>query len=129
MEAKKMNNKFKHLLTTVDLLNTLNGGVSEPYVSFREHPDGRQLRVRIPGVSKEMLHVEIQDNQLNVFYHIPMETSGRQVFLPKEVVRQTLPYFVQIPAIQATYEGNELVVDLPYNELSNGYNRKIPIVE
>jgi HSP20 family molecular chaperone IbpA len=129
MEAKKMNNKFQHLLTTVDLLNTLNGGVSEPYVSFREHPDGRQLRVRIPGVSKEMLHVEIQDNQLNVFYHIPMETSGRQVFLPKEVVRQTLPYFVQIPAIQATYEGNELVVDLPYNELSNGYNRKIPIVE
>lgn len=124
-----MNNKFKHLLTTVDLLNTLNGGVSEPYLSFRERPDGRQLRVRIPGVSKEMLQVEIQDNQLNVFYHIPMETSGKQVFLPKEVVKQTLPYFIQIPAIQATYEGNELVVDLPYNELSNGYNRKVPIVE
>lgn len=124
-----MSNKFKHLLQTVDLLNTLNGGVSEPYVSYRERPDGRQLRVRIPGVSKEMLQVEIQDNQLNVFYHIPMETSGKQVFLPKEVIRQTLPYFIEIPAIQATYEGNELVVDLPYNELSNGYNRKVPIVE
>src|SRR5690349_4391070 len=124
-----MSNKFKHLLQTVDLLNTLNGGVSEPYVSYRECPDGRQLRVRIPGVSKEMLQVEIQDNQLNVFYHIPMETSGKQVFLPKEVIRQTLPYFIEIPAIQATYEGNELVVDLPYNELSNGYNRKVPIVE
>ena len=35
-----MNNKFKHLLTTVDLLNTLNGGVSEPYISFRENPGG-----------------------------------------------------------------------------------------
>lgn len=124
-----MNNKFKHLLTTVDLLNTLNGGVSEPYVSYRERPDGRQVRIRVPGVSKEMLQVEIQNNELNVFYHIPMESSGKKVYLPKEVMRQTLPYFIEIPAIQATYEDNELVVDLPYNELSNGYNRKVPITE
>ena len=124
-----MNNKFKHLLTTVDLLNTLNGGVSEPHLSYRERPDGRQVRIRVPGVSKEMLQVEIQNNELNVFYHIPMESSGKKVYLPKEVVRQALPYFIEIPAIQATYEDNELVVDLPFNELSNGYNRKVPITE
>lgn len=124
-----MNNKFKHLLTTVDLLNTLNGGVSEPYLSFREHLDGRELRVRVPGVSKEMLQVEIQENQLTVLYHIPMETSGKKVFLPKEVVKQTLPYFIEIKGIQATYEENELVVKLPFNELSNGYRRRVPIVE
>ncbi len=124
-----MNNKFKHLLTTVDLLNTLNGGVSEPYVSYRERPDGRQVRIRVPGVGKEMLQVEIQNNELSVFYHIPMESSGKKLFLPKEVMRQTLPYFIEIPAIQATYEDNELVVDLPFNELSNGYNRKVPISE
>ena len=124
-----MNNKFKQLLGTVDLLNTLNGGVSEPYLSYRERTDGREVRVRVPGVSKEMLHVEINNNQLNVFYLIPMETSGKQVYLPKEVMRQTLPYFIEIPAIQATYEDNELVINLPFNELANGYNRKIPIVE
>lgn len=72
-----MNNKFKHLLTTVDVLNTLNGGVTQPYLSFREEPTGRELRVRVPGVSKEMLQVEIKDNQLIVFYNIPMETSGK----------------------------------------------------
>lgn len=124
-----MNNKFKHLLTTVDLLNTLNGGVSEPYVSFREEPKGHELRVRVPGVSKEMLQVEIQDNHLSVYYHIPMTTSGKQVYLPKEVTRQTIPYFVEITGINASYEGNELVVKLPYNELSNGYSRKVPIKE
>ena len=124
-----MNNKFKHLLTTVDMLNTLNGGVSEPYLSFREQPGGRELRVRVPGVSKEMLQVEINDNQLTVFYVIPMEASGKKVYLPKEVVKQTIPYFIEIPGIQATYEQNELVVKLPFNELSNGYNRKVPIVE
>lgn len=123
-----MNNKFKHLVTTVDLLNTLNGGVSEPYVSYRERSDARELRIRVPGVSKEMLQVEIQNDQLNIFYVIPMETAGKKVFLPKEVIRQTLPYFIEIPGIHATFEENELVVNLPYNELSNGYNRKVPIV-
>lgn len=126
---RKMNNKFKHLLTTVDLLNTLNGGVSEPHLSFRDEPGGRELRIRVPGVSKEMLQVEINDNKLTVLYHIPMETAGKQVYLPKEVIKQTLPYFIEIPGIHANYEGNELVIKLPYNELSNGYNRKIPIVE
>lgn len=124
-----MKNKFKHLLSTVDLLNTLNGGVSEPYLSFRERPDGRELRVRVPGVGKEMLQVEIHENQLTVLYHIPMETSGKKVFLPKEVVKQTLPYFIEITGIQATYEENELVINLPFNELSNGYRRMIPIIE
>ena len=122
-----MKNKFKHLLSTVDLLNTLNGGVSEPHVSFLDQSDGRELRVRVPGVSKEMLQVEINNNQLTVLYHIPMETSGKKVFLPKEVIQQTLPYFIEITGIHATYEDNELVVKLPFNELSNGYNRKLPI--
>lgn len=123
----KMNNKFKHLLTTVDLLNTLNGGVSEPYLSFRERPDGRELRVRVPGVSKELLQVEVHENELSVYYHIPMETSGKKVFLPKEVTKQTLPYFIEITGIHAAYENNELVINLPYNELSNGYRRNVPI--
>ena len=124
-----MKNKFKHLLTTVDLLNTLNGGVSEPYVSFRESPDGRELRVRVPGVSKEMLQVEIQDNLLSIVYYIPMEVSGKEVFLPKEVIKQTLPYFIEIPGIHASYDDQELVVKLPFNELSNGYRRKVPIAD
>lgn len=124
-----MKKSFKNLLTTVDLLNTLNGGVSEPYLSFRELEDGRQLRIRVPGVSKEMLQVEIHNNQLNVYYHIPMETSGKQVFVPKEVVNQALPFFIEIPAIQASFEENELVINLPFNELSNGYTRKVPIAD
>ena len=124
-----MRNKLRGILSTVDLLNTLNGGVSEPYLSYRERTDGREVRVRVPGVSKELLQVEIRDNQLSVFYHIPMETSGKKVYLPKEVINETLPYFIAIPEIRATYENNELIVKLPYNELSNGYNRKVPIAE
>lgn len=122
-----MKNKYNNILTTVDLLNTLNGGISEPYISYREDSNGREVRIRVPGVSKELLQVEVRDNKLSVFYHIPIETSGKQVFLPKEVVNQTLPFFIEIKGIHASYEDNELVVKLPFNELSNGYNRKVPI--
>ena len=124
-----MNNKFRSILSTVDLLNTLSGGVSKPYLSYREQAGSRELRIRVPGVSKELLQVEIRDNELNVYYHMPVQTSGKRVFLPKEVVSQTLPYFIEIPAIEASYQDNELVITLPYNELSNGYNRKVRIAE
>lgn len=122
-----MKEQLRQLLTTVDLLNTLNGGVSEPYLSYVDQPDGRELRIRVPGVSKEMLQVEIHNNLLNVSYHIPVESSGKTIYFPREVVKQPLPYYVEIPGIHATYEDNELVVKLPFNELSNGYNRRIPI--
>ena len=122
-----MKEQFRQLLTTVDVLNTLNGGVSEPYLSYTDLTDGRELRIRVPGVSKEMLLVEIHNNILSVSYHIPMEASGKTIYFPREVIRQPLPYYVEIPGIQATYEDSELVVKLPFNELSNGYSRKVPI--
>lgn len=122
-----MKEQCRKLLTTVDLLNTLNGGVSEPYLSHVDQPDGRELRVRVPGVSKEMLQVEINNNLLTIVYHIPVDSSGKRIYLPREVIKQPLPYYIEIPGVHALYEDNELVVKLPYNELSNGYNRKIPI--
>ena len=122
-----MNKKFKNIATTVDLLNTLNGGVTQPYLSYRERPDGREVRIRVPGVSKEMLQVEIHDNLLDVFYHLPMDAAGKKVLLSKEVIKQTLPYFIEITGIHATFEEDELVVNLPYNALANGYNRKVQI--
>lgn len=124
-----MREQLRQLLTTVDLLNTLNGGVSEPYISYTDHSDGREVRIRVPGVSKEMLQVEIHNNLLSVSYHIPVESSGKTVYFPREVIKQPLPYYIEIQGIHAVYEDSELVIKLPFNELSNGYSRKIPIEE
>ncbi len=51
---------FKELITSVDLLNTLHGGISEPFLSFREDIAGREMRVRVPGLAKEALRVAPQ---------------------------------------------------------------------
>jgi HSP20 family molecular chaperone IbpA len=122
MKKKK---KFKDLLTSVDILNTLSGGVSEPSISMREETDRHEVRVRVPGIDKKYLQAEVHNNELIIFYMIPLESNGKEVQLPQIIYNNAIPYFVKINSIQAHYEDNELVVELPFNELSSGYNKKI----
>ena len=122
-----MKKNFKDLLTSVDVLNTIHGGVSEPFLSIREGSTERQIHVRIPGVDKEAIQVEINNNKLSIFYLIPINSSGKVVQLPQMVYHHSIPYFVELTKIKASYEGNGLIVQLPFNELSNGFNRKIEI--
>ena len=122
-----MINKFQDLLTSVDVLNTLHGGVSEPFVSHREKVDGQEMRVRVPGIDRELLHVEIHNNHLAVFYLIPINSTGQLVQMPQVVYKELIPVFIEVTGIKATYEENELVISLPFNKLSEGYNKKIEI--
>jgi HSP20 family molecular chaperone IbpA len=124
-----MKKKFQDLLTSVDVLNTLHGGISEPVVTLRQQADGREVHVRVPGISRDSMQVEIHNNVLSVFYFIPIESAGKKINMPVVVYNKTIPYFIDISAIKADFEENELVVQLPYNELSSGYNRKIQIGE
>jgi HSP20 family molecular chaperone IbpA len=124
-----MKKKFKDLLTSIDVLNTLNGGVSEPFLSFRQYDSGHEMRVRVPGISKEAMQVEITDHELSVSYLLPLEVSGKTMHMPQIVYKQPIPYFIEAGGIRATYEENELVVKLPFNESSSDYNRKIEIDE
>lgn len=119
--------QFKDLITSVDLLNTLHGGVSEPFLSFREEPAGRELRVRVPGLTRDALQVEINNNELSVYYLIPIASAGIVLHMPQVVYNQKIPYFIEAKGIKATYEENELVVKLPFNERSNGYNKRLQI--
>ena len=122
-----MISKFQDLLTSVDVLNTLHGGVSEPFISHREQNSGQVMRVRIPGVSREALHVEIHNNEISVFYFIPVESRGTLIQMPQVVYKQEIPYYIEISGIKATYEENELIVEFPFNTLSEGYNKKLEI--
>lgn len=119
--------KFKDIVTSIDVLNTIQGGVSEPFLSVTEDAASREVRVRVPGVNKEALEVEIIDNQLSVFYYIPIYSNGKLMQMPQVVYNKPIPYFVEVSKIKATYEENELIVELPFNELSGGYKRRIKI--
>jgi HSP20 family molecular chaperone IbpA len=120
---------FKELVTSVDVLNTINGGVSEPFLSLREQANSREIHIRVPGIDKEALQIELNNNTLSIFYTIAIDSAGKVIYLPRIIYNQTIPYFIQIAGIKASYEGRELIVHLPFNELRNGYNRKLEIDE
>jgi HSP20 family molecular chaperone IbpA len=126
-EAGDMNMKksIKNLLTSVDVLNTLHGGTSEPQLSFVEKSEGQQMRIRVPGLEMESLQVEIHNNELSIFYHIAIKSDGKVIQMPQVVYDKPIPYFISTEGITATFEQRHLVVDLPFNEKASGYHRKV----
>jgi HSP20 family molecular chaperone IbpA len=119
---KKSNNNSQSLdlITTVDVLNTL---------SILETELGRELRIRVAGVQKSSMNVEIHNNHLTIYYYINIASYDKLVQVPQIIYNRAVPYYIDISKITATFEAEELVVHMPYNKLSNGYHRKVRINE
>lgn len=113
------------ILTSVDVLNTLHGGTSEPQISLRQLPDAREVHVRVPGIDPSAIQVEVTNNRLFAYYGFNIESAGKNVLLPYTIYNRQLPYFIDISNINATVEGNQLIIRLPFNDLAHGYHKKI----
>lgn len=117
--------QYLELLASVDVMNVLNGGRSEPRVKLDQYEDRREIRVRIPGIDAEKIQVEVNNDHVSVFYVMDIESVGKTMRLPYSLYNKQQPYFIDLSRINAAVEGNELVVKLPFNELANGYHRKV----
>jgi len=111
------------------VLNTLNGGVSEPQMCLEHHEDYREIRLRVPGVSLDDIRVELHNNNLSIFYLINIVSSERLIPLPRFVYNRNVPYYIDASKINARLEEEELIVNLPYNRLANGYHKDARIKE
>src|SRR5688572_24798645 len=117
------------LLTSVDVLNTLHGGISEPQVSINQFENAREIRVKVPGVDLESIQVEVNTNVLSIHYTMNIMSAGKNIRLPYRIFNRQLPYYVDISKIHSAIEGKELVVTLPFNALADGYHKKIKTKE
>ena len=124
---KKRKFASNELLASMDVLNTLNGGVSEPAMVLKQFPDHREIRLKVPGVNEENLKVEVHNNTLSVFYTFHIQSDNLPIHVPKVVYNKPIPYFVDAARISASYEDGFLIVTLPYNEMAEGYHRKVSI--
>jgi HSP20 family molecular chaperone IbpA len=115
------------ILQSIDITNTLNGGVSRPILKLSNHPEYRQIELKVPGMTEESMHVKITNNQLAVYFERAVESRGETIYVPYIVYNKPIPYFVDAKNIRAQYSEGVLTVQLPYNELANGYHRDIPI--
>jgi len=122
-------NNYLDLITAVDVLNTLNGGMCEPQLSIEQGEEAREIRLRIPGTSKETMNVEIHNNTLTIYHFIPVQSQDTIIEMPRIVYSRVIPYFIDIGKIHARVEIEELIVEMPFNRLANGYHRHIRIRE
>jgi len=118
-------NQYMNLITSVDVMNTLNGGRTEPVVKLSQFTNSREVRVKVPGIDPEKIEVEIHENTVSIFYMINVATAGKEVAIPYSVYNKQQPYFIDVSKIVAQIEDGELVVTLPYNQLANGYHRRV----
>jgi hypothetical protein len=119
-----MENRYD-ILTSVDVLNTLHGGVIEPQVALRQLENSREIRIKAPSIDPESIQVEINNNKLSIWFAININAAGKIVRLPHIIYDKQLPYFIDIRSINSTVEGNDLVIVLPFNGLAKGYHKKI----
>jgi HSP20 family molecular chaperone IbpA len=126
-KMKRSSNNYLDLITSIDVLNTVNGGVSEPQMNMSHFEDYREIRLKVPGIKQEEVHVEVHNNNLSIYYYINMVSSDKLIQLPRFVYNRTVPYFIDINKIKARIEGDELIVHLPFNRLANGYHKEIKI--
>lgn len=117
------------LLTSIDVLNTLNGGHVEARVQLQHKPEWREIRVCVPGIDRDQIKVEIHNNFLMVFFTHQLQLAAQRIEVPRVVYNKVIPYFIDADRIEAAFEGQQLVVRLPFNEFSNGYHRSIPTSE
>lgn len=112
-----MCNQLRELITSMDVRNTLHGGLSEPIVSQYEQELCRELSIRVPGIDKHALLVEINKNLLSIYYFILVCSQGKKIHYPQVIYSNTIPSFVEIERIKIDYEKNGVVIQLPYNRL------------
>ena len=113
------------LLRSIDVLNTLNGGISESSITLKQFPDHREIRARVPGVKEENFNSEIHNNVLMVYYTTKILSGEILIEIPKVLYNKQIPYFVDADKISASFEANRYVVKLPFNSLAHGYHRKV----
>ena len=117
----------KELITHIDVMNTLNGGTSEPSVRLQQFATHREITLRVPGVSQEQIKMEINKNKLTVYYFTVLKSQEMEFPVPKVLYDKVIPYFVDIPNITVREDEGALVITLPFNELADGYRRDLSV--
>ncbi len=115
------------ILQTINALNTMNGGVSEPTVILKELEDHRAVWLRIPGIDLDKIQVEVRNNVLSIFHFFVSHVADQTVQTPRFLYNKQIPYFIDQENIAAHVEENFLKVVLPFNKLAEGYMRKIDL--
>lgn len=117
---------IKNLAQTAEIVNTINGGMSQANLVLEKGASEWTAVVRVPGVNPERMRVELRNGQLFLF-HLMADENAADVELPFLLVAIPLDKRIDFDAIVAEYEDRELFITMPLDEEASGYEREVDI--
>jgi HSP20 family molecular chaperone IbpA len=123
----------QEVLMNIDFIDTVNGGMSQSTVEIESGQDGYEVMVKAPGIAAEALEVEIIKNKLLIYHLLPIFAQDPEASSEYRSIRfisnLTIPNDVDLESIAAHYDDTlrHLVIHLPYNQLHQGFHRKVDI--
>jgi len=117
---------IKNLAHTIEIINTINGGMVEPRVRIFKEESGWRVKVLVPGVDVDNIKLEVKNNQLLIFQLIT-EPNTSNIELPYLISALNLSPKVDQESIFAELDHKEIIILLPINEEASGYEREIDI--
>ena len=129
---REMDRLFEHFFERGPTAMLGDGGTFEPAVEIADTKDNVVVRVQVPGVSKDNLHIDIMDDYLTLKGEMKEEkTTEEQRFHRKEFRYGSfartipLPTTIKAEAAAAQLKDGVLTITLPKGEQSKA--KQIPI--
>ncbi len=121
------NDITRALVQGLDLANTILGGMSEANFTHEEENNVYTIKIKTPGLGPDNYSIDIKNNVLYMYSLMNTDGMNFESKAPYLMRHFTLPFFVDLDAVEADFYDGTLKVTLPFNHLKDGFERKIEI--
>ncbi|TRX47313.1 Hsp20 family protein [Fulvivirga sp. M361] len=127
MRYDKDKNWVEMVLRNADVMNTLNGGMSQAKVSIRKEEDHFLITTTAPGVNPDLFKVEVVGQNILLYHMVQFNSSNNGLAIPRVLTSIPISMEMDYEKITAQVENGLLKVIVPFNEPFNGYHKPIDI--
>ncbi len=128
MKYDKDKSWIRGVLRSADIMNTMNGGMSQPAIEMKKRDDHYLITASVPGVDHSVLKVEVVDQHVILFHTLQMGAGDDQTLnIPRVLASYPISGDVDYEKITAHLQDEHLNVKLPFNGLSSGYYRSVRV--
>ncbi|MEP0985939.1 Hsp20/alpha crystallin family protein [Ekhidna sp.] len=113
----------RRIAETANIVNSINGGTVFPTFKKTTEKDHYRLEVSAPTIKPNDLKVEVNGTDLMVYQNVHESAFT----LPNILGLITISADVELENISAEFEDDLLVVIMPFNEFSGGFQKEIDI--
>lgn len=119
---------IQNLAQTADIVNTINGGMSQANFQIFKEESEWMVKIKAPGVDADNMRIELKDDQMYVF-QILGDNNASKIKLPYLLTTFKISPRVNYDSIFAEYENGEIFIHLFLDEMGNNYEREIEIIK